>query len=395
MEYKLLSICAALALGDVLGLAANGFGALWFVIAILALFTVLLGYGMRWRGWPLLAVFFLGLMLGCLHTQTLEHDYRYRFWKRSGEMRQHGKLAPKSTFPAIRATLDKRLTIGLDPQGIPAELNRALFLGERTGLPRAFKKAFVEAGTIHIFAISGLHVMLISYILALLTLFIGVPYRFAGALSLLPLWCYILAIGSPPSAVRAGLMAAFYWTAPLFYRRPNGLCAWGLTFLSVHLVKPAVLVDIGNGLSFTVMLSILLWLRLSKNLAKNGLVSTLGVSFAAWLGGVPIAAHVFSRVTPGCLLANLILMPTVELSVLFGTLGVVCSFISERIAAHLNNLAALLTESMAGVSFAVSRLPGANLDVPRWNLFVCAEWYVFVALFFWLVFKQSQRKTYI
>lgn len=103
------------------------------------------------------------------------------------------------------------------------------------------------------------------------------------------------------------------------------------------------------------------------------------VSFAAWAAGVPIAASMFGRITPGGIVANLVLLPTAALSVAAGVLGALAGFVSETAAAHFNNLTALLTRAMTGMARAVAGFDWANFEVEGWGLGASAAWYAALA----------------
>lgn len=297
-----------------------------------------------------------------------------------------------ATVARIRRDLSRRVEIGLVHAPEVAALNRAILLGERTELPRTIREVFIGAGTMHIFAISGLHVMVIARFFLCVLMLCFVPVRLAG-LALVPLlWAYVYLIGLPPSAVRAAAMASIYFAAPLVWRRPNALVAWAITFLAVHLLDPLKLLDVGSGLSFAVMLGILLCLRWLRTLSI-GRGEMICVSLAAWLAGTPIAAAVFGRITPGGLLANLVLIPAAAASVVASVLGIIASFISTALAAHVNNAAALCTKALVCISWTVSRLPGANVETGRWTAGACALWYGGVALVAWGLSVWHRRRS--
>lgn len=321
-----------------------------------------------------------------------------RLWvKGRGSYAERARAANPHSLAVLLARakrdLSRRIGIGLEDRPLVADINRAMMLGERAALPWEMREDFVKAGTIHVFAISGLHVMAVAKFFLYALVVMAFPVRWAGAVSLPVLWLYVLLIGAPPSAVRAAAMASVYFAAPVFWRRPDALTAWEATLVAFALVDPVGLFGVGSILSFTVMLGILLFLRWAKPFASRAIL-WLGVPFAAWAAGVPIAAHVFSRVTPGGLLANLAMVPMAFAAVMASALGIAASFVSERLAAHVNNAAALFTEGMAGISWAVARLPLANLEVAPWPLWMCAAWYVeFVLLFVWLRMVWTRRRN--
>ena len=99
----------------------------------------------------------------------------------------------------------ERATLGIEDWGAVPQLNQAILLGMRGEMPPAMRKVFANSGTIHIFAISGLHIMLIASILILLIAVAGVN-RVYWVLPLAPsLVFYTIVTGARPSAVRPRL----------------------------------------------------------------------------------------------------------------------------------------------------------------------------------------------
>ena len=70
------------------------------------------------------------------------------------------------------------------------------------------------------------------------------------------------------------------------------------------------------------------------------------------------------------------------------------SFVSETVAAHLNNLSALFTKAMARVSSVVARLPGANLETGSWPTWVCLVCYLALLLLLVLAWRRQVRREY-
>ena len=308
------------------------------------------------------------------------------FWIRgpgTSAVRQSPQPKLVSWLAGVRRDFSRRIGLGLAHDPGSAAMNRAILLGDRRGIGREAKERFVLAGTVHVFAISGLHVMVLAKILLYLLVLFMLPVRLAGLVLAPALWLYVAMIDFPPSAVRAALMLTFHLLAPVFWCRPNGLVSWAQAFLLVHLIAPERLTDVGSEMSFAVMFALILGARCLRG--RGRLASLLLISFIAWAAGVPIAAHVFGRLTPGGLLSNLVVLPLAAVGVVSGALGVLASFLSADLAVHLNNLAGLMVRTMAMVSDVVAELPGASFRVPSWPLWECLLWYVAFALFLWLL----------
>ncbi len=378
IQNKLLVACAALAAGEFAASRVPMLSEAWPVVACGVLLAAVFGFALSVRGWPAVALALAGAALFFGASLAQARVCRGSPWLREARARPHA--APtRPAWAAVRRDFARRAALGIahDPELV--RLNRAILLGARTSLSPRLRRTFVESGTIHVFAISGLHVMAVVRVLVFLLQALFVPRRLVGVAAVPLLWGYVALIGSPPSAVRAAAMASLGCLAPAFGRRPNGIVAWSLTFLGVYGSRPALIVDVGCGLSFAVMLAILVVCDRLRD-RPEGWGKLLAVTAAAWAAGVPIAAHVFGRVTPGGLLANLALIPAAGVTVYAGALGLLASFVSEPLAAHLNGLSALFTKAMVVLSEGVARLPGANVDVPNWSVLLCAEWYCALAL---------------
>ena len=373
-ELRHLAFAAAAAVGIAAGTVSAGYGEIWPLVAIATLAASLFGYGYGLPGWRLFALTLVFMAVALADACSENQISRERFWLkdrrslRSADHRRQDTLSSE-----IRKDLSYRAGIGLERTAEAADLNRAILLGERRRLPRSTRQAFIEAGTMHIFAISGLHVMIIAFLLRLLMRFTFVSARLAGPLSLPALWLYVAATGSPPSAVRAAAMASIHFSSSIFLRRPNATVSWSLTFLAVGLLSPGSIFEAGCLLSFAVTLAIIL---ASRHLCNGGgFKSMLTVSAAAWIAGTPIAAHFFGRVTPGGFFANLLIMPMATLNVICGALGIITSFFSRWLALHLNNLSALVADNMKTLSFITAEIPFASWETRKWTVTECLMWY--------------------
>ena len=369
---RLLFICGALGAGEFAASFAPTCAEGWAAVALLAVVVALFGYGLAVRGWWLAAIFIAGAALFLFAATEQERLYREKPWLR-GRVERRAGSEPPAAVRLVRRDFSQRVALGIERDRETVSLCRAILLGERWRLSKQAKRLFVESGTMHVFAISGLHVMAIADVLSFLLGFLFVPLRVRGVAAIPLLWGYVGLVGFAPSAVRAAVMATFQLLAPLLWRRPNGLRAWELTFLTVHVVNPLLVTNVGNALSFAVMLAIVIAGECGRGLSagRQKLLTTV----VAWAAGVPIAAHVFGRVTPGGMLANLVLISAAKTAVMSGAVGILASYVSSSLAAHLNNFGALTVRAMVLTAEAVARLPGANVETGCWSLAACAAWY--------------------
>ena len=330
---------------------------------------------------------------GWLKRAPTESRRRRDFWVcgKGTWARRVAAVDPRSLagrLARMRARLSAAAGAGRAADDEAVALNRAMLLGEREGIPAAARRLFTTAGTNHVFAISGLHVMVVARLLLVALAVTFFPVRWAG-LALVPaLALYTLLVGASPSALRAATMAGLCCLAPVFGRRPDALVAWALTFAAFHVCDPALLLDVGAQLSFTVMLGILLFLRAAASRRRG----VLGVSAAAWAAGVPIVARTFAAVSPWALAANVVALPLATLAVVFTALGAAAGCVASGAAAYLNNAAALVTHALVAVSWVAARAPCARYALARWTAFDTCAWYLACALALWLVRSVARRR---
>lgn len=339
--------------------------------------------------------------------------------ERSAKIRDADNISWQARTAAARRQASARIAIGIEGWGDVPVLIQAMLLGQRSEMPRATRRMFADSGTIHVFAISGLHIAFVAGLLVLLVRLTGVSRPYWVVIVAPLLIFYTVATGARPSAVRACVMAILYLSAPLFRRRPNALAALAGTALAVHLIRPWLLFDVGSILSFVVMGGLVMFcapfIRIARRVCgldkldekirmfeaaggkrrarrmrlKKGVlwffVESFAVSLAAWLASVPLTLFYFGRFTPGGLLANLVVVPCASLIVTAGFMGLLSSFVSSGLAACYNNAAGFFTVVMTKTAEFTAKLPGGNFVVRKWEPWMVGMWFVGLAvLALWL-----------
>lgn len=334
--------------------------------------------------------------------------------ERSGRVAEADPGAWQARVARARRQAVRRVTLGIEEWGAVPALNMAMLLGARDEMPQAMRRVFADSGTIHVFAISGLHIAFVAGLLVMGVRLAGVP-RTHWVVAVAPLLVfYTVTTGARPSAVRACVMAVLFLSAPLFGRRPSGVAALAGTALAVHAVRPWLVFDVGNMLSFVVMGGLVAFcgpfcagmhgvcglgrletrarlLAAAGRGTRAGGVRLLGgvarvfadsfaVSLAAWLASVPLTAYYFGRFTPGGLLANVIVAPCAFMIVTAGFLGMAASFVSGWLASCFNHAAGLFTTVMVWTAETAAAMPGGNFRVPRWAPWMVWAWFAALAL---------------
>jgi competence protein ComEC len=289
-----------------------------------------------------------------------------------------------SFFASGRQRFENALRRGSSEDNAPVRVYVAMLLGMRAELAPEQKDRFLRSGTLHLFAISGLHIGVIAVALHTVLTLLRVPPKAGALVGLLLLFCFVGITGFSPSAVRAFFGVFFFWGARFCGRAPNPVAALANSAIAVLLLFPFQLWSPGFQLSYSVVAGILfLGLPLSKRWQErwtpyrylpeasrttwqsalagsaHNLLLTLGVSLSATLMSSPLSIHYFGIFAPGAVLLNVLLVPLAGLVIVSGFISVSLDLLGLSAGGILFNHAAWVVVAVMdlGVRGAIA-LPG-------------------------------------
>ena len=298
----------------------------------------------------------------------------------------------------------------------------AMLLGRKAELSDEQSDRFRMTGTMHFFAISGLHIGVIATVIAQFLLLIRIPRKVSPFIGLPLLFLYVQITGASPSAVRAFLMALFFWASFAFVRQRSPLAALAASAVFVLIFQPAQLWSIGFQLSYTVVLSILLfglplYETASEKLApfrylpkanwapsqhlyawiQDALLLLFAISFSAWLASAPLSAAFFGYLSPGAILLNMLLVNLAAVAITTGVVSLSLALVGlSSVAGFINHAAWISIQMMDTLVIGSTKIPGMILHCDGF-----AEWIAYSVLvaYFTLLFClhriRSQRSAVI
>jgi competence protein ComEC len=292
------------------------------------------------------------------------------------------------------------LTRGLEDSPDVGALINGMALGLRHDTPNDIEEPFQQTGTLHLFAVAGLHVGIIAQLLWILASLLRLPRTAAATLIIPSLFFYSAITGSHVSSVRAATMAAFL-LGGIFFDRPvlalNSLAGAALLILAFD---PNQLFTSGFQLSFAVVGAILVWqnrifrllLRpadtdpfLPRSLISRSrrflercyrlVVGGVSVSAAAWAGSLLLIIWYFYLITPISLLANLTVIPVAFCVLAVGLMSLVAATFSPALSLVFNNANWSLAKVIFGLVHVFAQLPTghAYVERPQWPTGARAE----------------------
>ncbi len=284
-----------------------------------------------------------------------------------------------------RIYLRQQMTIGLDEVSQEAQLIRAVVLGERPPQPSAMLENFRHSGTLHVFAVSGLHVGMVGTIISLALWFLRVPRWLLITLTILGMLSYAGITGLRPPSVRAVIMATVFLSGFLIQRRPTLINSLAASATAVLLWDGHQLFTPGFQLSYGVLLSLALlagmWARVLKPMAeidpfmphllltswqetqlniRKWLKNSISISMAAWMGSAPLMWIHFGIITPIAIIAGIPLMLMVFLILAITMLSLAISPIWQPAGSAINQVNATIAKATYHSATFFANLPGSH-----------------------------------
>ena len=281
-----------------------------------------------------------------------------------------------------------------------APLAAALITGDRSGLPGALYSALRRSGIAHVVAVSGLHVSVLSGLLAVL---LG-RRRHSAVAGILLVFFFAAVAGDSPSVLRAAFMQSMLLLAPLLGREndtPTSLCAI-LLLLLVH--NPYAAASVSLQLSFAAVAGICLftgrlWERWDGKLPRKGLggkaLRFAAASLATTLGAVvfttPLSAYYFGSVSLIAPVTNLLTLWAVSGAFLGALAVALLGLLFPAAAALAAWAAALPVWYLQKMAELLSRLPFASVGTDSIYLRL---WLLlgYALLLLWLFWRGEQKR---
>jgi ComEC/Rec2-related protein len=310
-------------------------------------------------------------------------------WVDGGDVRRQGFI---SWFYQVRYDIFQWCRARINLMGSPqASFFQALFLGDRKGLDGELKRNFYNTGSVHLLALSGLHVGIVFAFIVLLLF--SVPSKKAkiiiGSLFVLG---YLCLIGPKPSLLRASLMLVTGGAALLLDRDMNPLNILCLSMIIALCLDAASIYTLSFALSYCAVCGILIIGMKINALCIPYLPSfirlPLSVSLGAQIATLPLVLIFFHQVYPLAFLVALILIPLVTVFIWVGIIFLGSMLIPYVPLSEIIRYAlSAIYECILVISGMFSRIPFMRIEWQYWY------WIPFLVLIGLLIIPLRRRKS--
>ena len=244
-------------------------------------------------------------------------------------------------------------------------------VGDKSLLRETVKRSYQENGISHLFAISGMHITLLSSIIKKLLEKLKLQEENLFKVTTIILLLYLFLVGLSPSILRGVLFFILFSLNNIyyFYIKPVNLF---LIVLSISLlINPNYIFDVGFLYSYAISLSLLIS---SKYLEGSYLKSLLKVSFISFLVSIPITLYNFYQINLLSIIYNLFFVPLVSIIIFPFTLITI-------IIKPLEPIYNILISILENISLLLNNINITKLVFKRLPLFVYVIYFIIIFLY--------------
>ncbi len=276
----------------------------------------------------------------------------------------------------------------------------ALLFGDESNISNEWKDKLNFTGTRHIAAVSGMNITILCFLLSDFLLSLSFWRNQSFYISVILISFYILMIGAPASAVRAGIMAIAFLTAQHFGRISTGSRIIVLSATIMLIFNPLLLVfDVGFQLSFLAIIGLIYLQPILLNLFKKipdvfQLRYNLSGTLAAQIFTLPILIYNFGQISIISLLANILILPLLPAITILGFIFSMIGMVWELLGQFLSWPAWFMLSYLIKIIDWFSKISWANLIFQNVSIFFLLFCYFVLALIIWRI-QESQKLKFL
>jgi competence protein ComEC len=270
-----------------------------------------------------------------------------------------------------------------------AALLRGLILADKSLIEKQLKNDYVNAGVVHVLAVSGQNVAFVIIIFVVLFRRFNIYVRFV--LTVIGVFTFLIMTNAPASVTRATIMAVALILSPITGRSYNNINALALAAFIILLFDPSQIFDPGFLLSFSAVLSIvIIYPIIKKSIDELELKSTvikylllfLAVSFAAQIGTLPFTLVYFHRISVVTFAANFFVIPIVGLLSGLGLLVIIIAPLSNYLGSIFASSSELLNYVLSHIVKFMGNPNYSYLTINNFSLIDSLIFYLCLGLAF-------------
>ena len=260
---------------------------------------------------------------------------------------------------------------------------KTFILGDKSLLSTKIITSYQENGLSHLFAISGMHITLLSSLITKILKRFNLSEIKCYYITSILLIIYLLLVGLSPSILRGVLFYILFSLNKIYYFYIKPVNLFLLVTSIALLINYNYIYDIGFLYSFSISFSLILT---SKYLTSNNyLIGLLKTSLISFLVSIPICIYNFYQLNILSIIYNLFFVPYV--SVIVFPLSLIVVFFPFLLPIY-----EILIKILETISLTVSNIKTLTIIFPKVHISVYLLYYLLIIIFIKGLISKNKKK---
>lgn len=260
-----------------------------------------------------------------------------------------------------------------------------MLFGGYSGIAADVIAAFSATGIVHILSVSGTHIALVAGVVYWLCNFLRIKGKFAACLVVVVVLSYGIFAGFTPPVIRSAVMGIVAVGAVALGRERDSYHALAITSMGMLMVQPTLIYDISFQLSFGSTAGLIyLFPKIKSGITflPAWMAAPLALTLAAQLGVLPFIAWYFNVFSLSSFVANLVIVPIVEIVVVLGLAAVLAGFLLSSLGQLILALCGIMIKGVIYLTKLLAGIPGGTVYLPSFDIVAGLIYYVILGWLF-------------
>jgi competence protein ComEC len=268
-----------------------------------------------------------------------------------------------------------------------SDLASGLVLGIDGGFSKEIKDKFINTGTIHIVALSGYNITIVSN--WIMKIFSNLPIKVSSSLGIFSILLFVIMSGASSTALRAGVMATIALLARMTGRKYQAGRSLIFAFFIMVTLEPRIIFDISFILSFFATFGVIFITPKIIDYfyfipVRFGLREVASTTVSASVAVLPIILYstgVFSTVS---FFTNILILPFIPITMIFIFIVGFLGYVLSPLAFFFSFISHIFLKYIIGIIDIFSALPFASFAIPKFSIILVIISYTLIFYFIFL-----------
>ncbi len=272
------------------------------------------------------------------------------------------------------------------------EMLCAMLFGDKSGMSSSEKEVFYKSGIGHIMATSGLHLVIVVWLIMLVFTPIFKEHIVARSLfAMLVGFVFVACASFSPSVVRAYIMLVISYCAPLFFKKSDTLNSLCVAVVAMTLFSPYVIRNASFVLSVFGVLSTAVFAPYLSAKVKGTVLKPIANAVCISICIVPASVLYFDEISVISPVSNLLLVPLCTVALCAGAIAFVFAQVGAvadlalMVGGFCCKIVYFCVKFLSGLSFASVNIAQIGVCISIWLMFGL------LLLYFYISSKKAKR----